>query len=82
MKYYIGKKSWDDSANAKINVKSNIVTIVTSNPYHSPLNQSPAAVNSFPKMKHPPSSFGPIMNLLKMSHVLANQLRRPKDLVC
>ena len=78
----MGKKSGDDSVNAKINVKSNIVTIVTSNPYHIPWNQIPAAVNSCPKMKHLPSSFGPIMNLLKISHVLADQLRRPKDLVC
>ena len=68
--------------NAKINVKSNIVTIVTSNPCHSPRNQIPAAVNSFPKIKHIPSSFGPIMNLLKITHVLANQLRKLKNLVC
>ena len=74
--------SGDDNVNAEINVKNNIVTIVTSNPYHSQWNQIPAAVNSFPKMKHLPSSLGPIMNLLKTSHVLANQLRRPKYPVC
>ena len=72
MKWCIGKKSGDDSVNAKINIKSNIATIVTSNPYHSPYSQIPAAVNSFPKMKHLLSSLGPIMSLLKISHVLAN----------
>ena len=66
----------------KINVKINIVTIVTLNPYHSPWNQIPAAVNYFPKMKHLPSSLGPMMKLLQISHVLANQLRRLKDVAC
>ena len=60
--------SRDDNVNSEINVKNNIVTIVTSNPYQSQWNQIPAAVNTFPKMKHLPSSLGPIINLLKTSH--------------